>query len=233
LNEQGPSGGLCTLDCANNHDACKQADPASECIVLNDRGTADATDDIAVCFQVCRLGDATAGDDKCRGRADLVCAERTAGTGVGYCRPACRADQDCDERHCNLSTGLCSDEAPKGEPIGASCDLAAPACRGGCIDHGSGYTECSGVCSLHTPGCGQDTVKGPPYDYWCLLDPSNRGGKGDLGYCTQLCDCDDDCGRADAVCQPDDTLKGDSRRKGVCGSLTFASGTPRPNLPCR
>ena len=233
LDHEGPSGGLCTLDCAKDHGGCEKADPGSTCVVLDDRGTDDASDDIAVCFPTCKLGDPTLEDDKCRGRDDLVCAERTAGTGLGYCRPACRADQDCGERRCDLSTGLCGSKAPSGDPIGAKCDLAAPACQGGCIDHGSGYAECSGVCSFGTPGCGQQPAAGPPYDYLCLLDPSNHGGKGDLGYCTQLCDCDDDCGRADAVCQPRDTLEVESGRKGVCGSVTYASGAARPNLPCR
>lgn len=230
---EGPAGGLCVLDCARDADVCEKADPGSKCVVLDNRGTTDKTDDTAICLPTCKLGDPAKDDDKCRGRIDLVCGEDTAGTGLGFCRPACRADIDCGDRHCNLSTGLCGDQAPEGAGIGAACDPAMPACAGGCIDHGSAYAECSGVCRFNTPGCGQDPAGAKPYDYFCYLDPSGQAGEGDLGYCTRACDCDDDCGRDDAVCEPRSKLAVETGRAGVCGSKTFASGGTRPGLPCK
>jgi hypothetical protein len=107
--------------------------------------------------------------DKCRGRLDVVCAEAPAGSGTGYCRPACRGDLDCGSRFCNLATGLCADRAAAGDEIGAECDPDATAatCAGACIEHGTTYAECSGVCSYGTPGCGQagdeDRVKVRPW----------------------------------------------------------------------
>jgi hypothetical protein len=230
---EGPSSGLCVLPCQGDDSVCAVADPATTCVVLDDRGSSDTTDDAAYCLPTCTLGAPAPNDDKCRGRIDLVCSEATAGTGVGYCRPACRSDLDCAERVCDLRTGLCADDKPTGDAIGSACDPAQPSCAGGCVDHGSNYAECSGVCRLNTPGCGQRSSSGPPYDYWCYLDPSNAGGDGDLGYCTRACDCDDDCGRADAVCEPRSSLAGDTGRKGLCASKVFASGGARPNLPCR
>jgi hypothetical protein len=224
---------LCVLDCARDASVCEAADASSKCVVLDDKGTTDKADDVAFCLPRCALGDPATNDDKCRGRIDLVCNEDTAGTGLGYCRPACRADLDCGTRRCDLRTGLCSDMPPAGDPIGAACDVGMSKCAGGCIDHGSNYAECSGVCSFGTPGCGQDPSAAPPYNFFCYLDPSGRGGAGDLGYCTRVCDCDDDCARADAVCEPQDSLKAKTGRAGVCASKTFASGGTRPSIPCK
>lgn len=233
IHGEGPAAGLCVLDCARDDSVCQKTDAGSTCVVLDDRGTSATRDDTAFCLPKCTLGDPPANDDKCRGRIDLVCSEETAGTGLGYCRPACRADLDCGSRHCDLRTGLCGDDTPQGDAIGSACDPAMPKCSGGCIDHGASYAECSGVCRLNTPGCGQDPAAGAPYDYYCYLDPSGGGGEGDLGYCTRVCDCDDDCGRDDAVCEPHDKLKSKTGRAGVCASKVFASGGARPSLACR
>jgi len=230
---EGPSAGLCVVECARDAGLCAELDEATTCVILDDRGSTSTSDDAAFCLPTCTLGDPGAGEDKCRGRIDLVCAEETAGTGLGYCRPACRSDLDCGDRLCNLRTGFCTDSAPAGDPIGSDCDPAAPQCAGGCIEHGSSFAECSGVCRLGTPGCGQDTADGPPFDFYCYLDPAGEGGEGDLGYCAKVCDCNDECGRADAVCEPRESLTEATGRQGVCASATFSSGGGmRPNIPC-
>lgn len=229
---EGPSAGLCVLNCLADPSVCEAADPETTCVVLDARGTDDTTDDTAFCLPSCKVGDPPESQYKCHGRVDMVCSEQTAGTGVGYCRPACRSDLDCGRRQCDLRTGLCSDETLRGDPIGSACNPAEPTCAGGCVDHGSDWAECSGVCRLNTPGCGQTSSSGPPYDFWCFLDPSNHGGEGDLGYCTRACDCNDDCARADAVCEPRQSLSRSTGRNGICASRVFASGGVRPNLPC-
>jgi hypothetical protein len=232
LQGAGPSGGLCLVECARDPSSCESSYPNTQCVVMDRGATSETIDDDAFCLPTCRLGEAEAGDDKCRGRVDLVCAEDIAGTGVGYCRPACRADPDCGERFCDLSTGLCHDERASGDGIGAPCNPAAPQCSGGCVEHGSSYAECSGVCRLNSPGCGQLPSSRPPYDFWCYLDPSRVGGDGDLGYCTRACDCDEDCGREDAVCSPEEELASQTGRRGVCASKQYASGGARPGIPC-
>jgi hypothetical protein len=230
---EGPSAGLCVISCAANHAGCAASEPNSTCVVLDDNGTPSVPDDdAAFCLPTCKLGPAAASDDKCRSREDLVCSETATGAGAGYCRPACRNDVDCAPRVCDLKTGLCGDTAAVGQPIGSTCDPENSDCAGGCIAHSSTYAECSGVCSFGTPGCGQ-TQSSPPFDFYCELDPSTNSGPGDLGYCSKLCDCDDDCGRADAVCQPETALAAETGRAGVCASTMYASGGPRPNLPCK
>jgi hypothetical protein len=234
LGGEGPSAGICLARCVPDYDFCQELDARSKCIVLSDGGTpGQDADDIAYCLPGCELGTQPNEEDKCRGRIDLVCAESPAGSGVGYCRPACRADVDCDGRFCNLATGLCGDIPFSGDPIGAACDPEASAvsCAGGCIDHGAGYSECSGVCSYGTAGCGE-TGASLPLDTFCFLDPTTGSGAGDLGYCAKLCDCDDDCGRDDAVCEPQPDLEESTGRVGVCGSRTFSSGGDRDNTPC-
>jgi hypothetical protein len=214
-----------------DHDFCNQIDATAKCIVIWDGGTPNKTaDDAAYCLPGCKLGTQPSEADKCRGRVDMVCTESAAGSGSGYCRPACRSNIDCGGRACNLKTGLCGDQAPGPDPIGAPCDTTADMCSGGCIQHGGTYQECSGVCSYGTAACGQTSSRAP-LNYYCYQDPATISGDGDLGYCSRLCDCDKDCGRADAVCEPKASLQSKTGRAGVCGSSTFPSGAKRPNTP--
>jgi hypothetical protein len=223
---EGPSAGLCVSPCTDDGD-CSEHDDAS-CVTLF-RGESG---DVSYCLPGCSIGDPEKNDDKCRGRVDLVCSEAPAGSGSGYCRPACRSDLDCAPRICNPRTGLCGDSAPQGDPIGAACDPNASECAGGCIAHGGGFSECSSVCSVGTPSCGQPNASSPPFDFYCYLEPVTNSGQGDLGYCSRLCDCNDDCDRPDAVCEPKSKLESETQRRGVCSPRTFASGAERPNLPC-
>ena len=231
IHGEGPSAGMCLAKCLVDHDFCVDFDATSKCFVLDDGGTADAADDVAYCLPGCKLGMHPDDKDKCRSRVDLVCSEAVAGSGVGYCRPACGRDLDCAPRTCDIATGLCGDSAPSGDPIGSSCDATSSKCAGGCIAHGRSYSECSGVCSFGTPGCGQSRLD-PPLDYYCAEDPTTGSGKGDLGYCSRLCVCDRDCGRPDAVCEPRPDLMAKTGRAGVCGSKTLSSGAARKSTPC-
>ena len=234
ISGQGPSSGLCLSRCLPEHDFCQELDARSKCIVLDDSGTpSEELDDVAYCLPGCELGAQPNELDKCRSRPDLVCTEALIGSGVGYCRPACRGDVDCGSRFCDLGTGLCADARPKGDPIGAECDpnASSTTCAGGCIAHAGSYAACSGACSYDTPGCGQ-IGEDRPLDFFCYLNPSAATGAGDLGYCARACDCDDNCDREDAVCEPDPVLAEKTGRPGVCGSKTFPSGGARPNTPC-
>lgn len=229
---EGPSGGLCLARCVFGHDFCNAVDARAKCVVLDDRGTPSPDDDVSYCMPGCAIG-VSKDPDKCRSREDLVCTEGTLGSGVGYCRPACRNDTDCKPRYCDIATGLCGDTAPSGDPIGADCMPTNSTCAGGCFTNVGNYNECSGVCSYGEPGgCGQARTS-PPYDFFCYVDGAIGAGAGDLGYCSRVCNCDGDCGRPDAVCEPTPDLTGKTGRSGVCGSKTFANGTPRKNIPCQ
>jgi hypothetical protein len=230
---EGPSGGLCLARCVPDHDFCNTLDEKAKCRVIDNRNTPTVDDDLAYCFPGCSLGTASGDPDKCRSRPDVLCQEQPVGSGVGICIPVCRSDIDCRPRFCNLNTGMCSDAAPAGLPIGAACDPSptAPAqCAGFCEPHLASYAECSGLCSYGEPGaCGQ-TRTSPPYDFFCYTDVG-ESGPGDLGHCAKVCNCDDDCDRTDAVCEPAD-LSAKTGRSGVCGSKLLPNGTPRKNRPC-
>jgi hypothetical protein len=179
----------------------------------------------------CKINDAK-DPDKCRSRDDLVCFERVLGSGIGYCKPACRKDSDCSPRFCDLGTGLCADAPRTGDAIGALCDPANDTCAGVCHQYSGGYTECTGICSYGEPGaCGQ-TRTSPPYDYFCYTEDALKSGPGDLGLCAKTCGCDDDCGRPDQVCEPNSALVAKTGRQGICGSKAFANGTLRTSHPC-
>lgn len=231
VGNEGPSGGLCLARCLPDHDFCNGLDAKAKCIVVDDAGTTTTEDDIAYCMLGCTIADAK-DPDKCRSRDDMVCFERVLGSGIGYCRPACRSDSDCKPRFCDLGTGLCGDAARTGDPIGTLCDPANDTCAGRCFQHAGGYTECSGICNYHVAGaCGQ-TRTDPPYDYFCDTDDALGSAEGDLGWCSKVCNCDADCGRPDTVCEPNSDLASKTGRSGVCGSKVFANGTPRKNRPC-
>lgn len=236
INGSGPSAGICLARCIPEHDFCKELDARSKCIVVDNGGTtANTLDDIAYCLPGCQMGTQANDLDKCRGRVDMVCSESLLGSGTGYCIPACRADLDCAGRHCNLESGLCQDTAPAGDPIGAACTPGqATSCSGKCVDEGAAYAECTGSCSFGTPGCGQNDNT-LPLKFYCYKDPSKglgtAPGSGDLGYCAKLCDRDADCGRTDAACEPQPSLKPKTGRAGVCGSKMLPGGGVRPNSP--
>jgi hypothetical protein len=228
---EGPSSGMCVARCVPGSDICSAVDGRAKCKVLDDRGTPTVDDDVAYCFAGCSIGADTKDSDKCRSRSDVVCREDPKDSGEGICIPACRGDIDCRPRFCNLATGLCSDAAPVGLPLGAACNPNATECAGVCIPHLASYAECSGICSYGEPGCGE-TRTSPPYDYFCYTDEARGSGAGDLGYCTKVCNCDADCDRADAVCEPAPDLASKTGRSGICGSRLLPGGTPRSNRPC-
>ena len=229
IDGQGPAKGICTADCSTDASVCAGFEPESVCQAISVGKPGGA----AYCFAGCSLGEPGFGADKCRGRSDLACSETAAGSGQGYCRPACQNDPHCGSRFCDLSTGLCGDAKRTGDAVGAYCDANQPSCAGACLPHG-GYSECSGACTLGAVGCGENRDDGPPYDAFCLLEPSSLSALGDLGYCAKLCDCDGECGRPDAVCQPlAAQQRSETGRKGSCASTTFVGGSVRPGIPCQ
>ncbi len=227
---EGPSSGMCLQQCIVAHDFCTSVDATAQCVVLDDKGTADTSDDLSYCMPGCKIGKQPASADKCRGRVDLVCSETPVGSGAGYCRPACRNDVDCAPRKCDLRTGLCGDATPSGDPIGIACAPGSATCAAACYAASDTFDECSGVCSYGTEGCGQTTF--PPLDFFCAIPVAAGSGPGDLGYCAKLCDCDDDCGRQDAVCEAESSLVSSAGRHGYCASKALPTGGTRTGLPC-
>jgi hypothetical protein len=228
---EGPSSGMCLTRCLVDHNLCNEVDATAKCVVVDDGGTSSTSDDIAYCLPGCKLGTQPDSQDKCRGRVDLACNEDPVGAGAGYCKPVCRSDIDCAPRMCDLATGLCADAAAPGPAIGSSCDPSNSNCPGGCYSPTSSYSECSGLCNYGTQGCGESSDL--PFDSFCAIGGAVTSGPGDLGYCAKLCDCDADCGRSDAVCEPKSGYSAKTGHTGVCGSKTLPSGAARANSPCK
>ncbi len=185
----GPSGGYCTVSCANDAAVCSQYTNAI-CV----EGSSPTE---AFCFEGCTRGQVA----KCDGRVDVACFGFAVGAA---CLPTCGTDSQCPEgRFCDLVSGVCVDEQPQGDPIGTPCELGgANTCAGFCDDFG-GYGLCTGFCTvgLDAPGCGIDPADGVNTgDPFCLPLFSQTDAAGDTGECIQRCDCNGNCFDSQALC---------------------------------
>jgi hypothetical protein len=211
LGAGGPSRGYCTRPCASLAE-CTAVDPASACAVLAGQN---------VCARLCQSQAPLAGEAKCLDRPELTCAslaalgdeEPSAEPQLGICVPACQSDAGCPGRRCDLRTGLCTDEAPRGTPIGSACDGGAERCSGGvCLGREAQTgTFCSAYCTLGLAGCGFDGSEAS-IDAACLAPQIPGEGQGDRGVCFELCDEAEDCLQPGAVCVPEPQ----NGRAGVC-----------------
>jgi hypothetical protein len=226
----GPPNGYCAGDCTEGIEACAALDPSSVCVRFETgAGTA------AFCLERCRVGGAQV---KCHNRPDVACDDAggpVPAGGEGFCRPTCRGDVDCGVRRCDLGSGFCVDEPlPAGAlPIGSPCNPAATteSCNGACFpltNDPSGPGMCGGLCTLGAVGCGEEPNTA------CLFALSDANpGRGDLGLCGQLCNCDDDCTANQRVCRP---FPADEAQAagflGYCGGAVDPSGAATDHLAC-
>jgi hypothetical protein len=237
-----PAGGLCTQVCANDAD-CRPLDPSAVCATL---GEAPLTNGFAtrpvprLCLLGCSLG--APGGSKCRGRGDLACrpfaphgveqceqeGELCPGGGLCYrdqcrglaCGPRCNSDQDCASgRTCEPITGLCVEEEPRQVPVGRFCNGDVPAlsdCGGGiCFaqidEDGIKLKEsCTLSCTVGQRCAGGNGA--------CVQQRLSETAVGDIAYCQQLCDGDEDCIYPDDVCHFFDDPEVEERYggRGVC-----------------
>jgi hypothetical protein len=230
----GIANGFCTLDCSadilspiSSESAC--ASISSTAICFQHSATS------AFCTQPCAGGPVAQPTGKCHGRQDVACSGTSAGL-EGYCAPTCRGDFECAGRKCDLAEGLCVDSLGPGRslPIGAKCDPNASSdpCEGVCVGIDDGQVPltvgfCSGYCRLGDRlGCGVDPLSTGPVAAACLLGTTLDSDYGDLGFCSQLCDCNNDCTDPDFVCDPVVGLQALSGRVGACTSATAVNGDP-------
>ncbi|HWO10046.1 MAG TPA: hypothetical protein VNN80_11220, partial [Polyangiaceae bacterium] len=131
------------------------------------------------------------------------------------CVPVCTSDASCGEgQFCNLDpTGaaLCSATAPAGTgDTGAPCTdaTAATDCKSGmCLTLQAAATGeatvgfCSSYCTFgnFNEGCGYNPADATREAY-CAQPVDPNGDIGDLGFCVELCDTQEDCGQADWDC---------------------------------
>lgn len=221
----GVSHGICTLDCSadilaavSDVGTCSKVDATAICV-----GTTPAK---AYCLESCTVGPPSAAENKCHNRKDMACSD-PRDRGIGYCKPVCRGDFDCGKRFCDLSSGVCVDKIDSSRklPIGSKCDPNSDVdpCHGACVGilEGDASTTqvgfCSGYCKLgEQNGCGFDPSS-TSVDAFCLFGTSQLSDFADLGFCAQVCDCNDDCLNPDFVCSTVTGLSDIISRPGACG----------------
>lgn len=203
----GPAGGYCTMRCRYSSE-CAELFPGARCTPVREE------DPSGVCLQPCVSNARSL--STCHGRIDLACVEPLAPTTASLCYPTCGTHDDCGDRYCDLLLGVCVDSAPEGKGVGEPCDAndsAQTECQGVCWQSGSGEDGeglCTGFCTLGTIGCNSDPENVQPGDGACLFAPQPTGqGVQDLGFCGQVCQCDDDCSAPGSSCVelPDEGLQ--------------------------
>ena len=206
-----------------------------------------------LCFEGCTLGASVT--TKCGGVSHVACAPLGAATAAGYCRPVCSTNADCPSGACDPARGVCVAGAVTDTTFGLRCsaggdggaDGAAPdgansdgassgpdaggphACGDVCVALGSASDVCSRRCVFgSTDECAP--ASGGLRRGACLF-VTTGGSIGDLGYCGELCDCNDDCVEPSFVCDAfsSASLSNAFGRKGVCTPPELVLNRP---LPC-
>ena len=244
IDGQGPPGGLCTADCANDAAICDKLEKNAKCI-----GFPEQTSPARYCMEACEFGDpGTAKANKCHGRVDMGCAPIVV-PGLGevarVCLPNCNSDADCGgSLACDHGTGRCVAAPPTGDPVGTPCSLTNDTCRGFCekLDlpaTGGSTTLCAERCTAGAVAeskvsCDWDKSSATPAPAACIYYPGAvvAPGFGDRGACGQLCDCNAQCKGTGLVCQPLpaglDTL---FKRKGQCSAPVQTDAGLSPGIP--
>jgi hypothetical protein len=176
------------------------------------------------CLPTCEPGSEIS-PDKCHERVPgLACVEDEEDAEAGVCLPLCQGDAECGgDLFCNPSTGLCASAESEGDPIGTACsaDGGESGCRDECLpvyenasDDEPLYEVCAEGCTFGW-ACGWDDMDSAAEGICDSL--SDDAEVGDLGWCRQLCRCNDDCRHPELVCLPLDPDSLDIfRRAGFC-----------------
>jgi hypothetical protein len=230
-----PPDGMCVADCSDDERACAQFEDAvcvSVGAVDDDADAGRSASAPALCFEGCRLG--AAEQSKCHGRARVACAPIEDSPDAGsFCRPLCANDEECGARACDPAHGVCTDGVESDRTFGLRCEAEAQAgvdsdadagsdasagalCAGLCVQLNAAPALCSRRCVFGAAGeCAP--ASGGLRRGACVF-ASEGGGIGDVGYCGELCDCNDDCIEATFVCDAfeDKALESAFGHAGVC-----------------
>lgn len=231
----GPVEGTCVADCTGNKQACEAFTNAG-CVLVSaeeqsDQKQSESEENKALCFELCILGSGQKSDAKCHGRAMVACEELAPEESeedltAGFCRPLCITDDDCEDRICDSFHAVCVDKTEAVESYFAQqCDpkYSFEQCDGICLTLSDASTGiCTRRCKFgRTDNCAPEDY--PVSEGGCLFAAAG-GSIGDVGFCGQLCDCDDDCIEIDYLCDAfnDVILETSFGRKGVCVPLSAA-----------
>lgn len=237
----GPPQGLCVADCSTNVDLCKAYSGAA-CVSSQQAET--ETQRRALCMPTCNLNLGTKTDFACSSVPSSACEALVNGKGAeGYCRPFCIFDSECSTGHCDRQFGVCIAEAPAATllPFGSTCTSASQ-CDGTCLLLNShGAKVCTNRCvygfadeyGKDIKECG--TQGAPPFAGVCLYATS-AAVYGNLGYCTPLCNCDDECATG-FVCRAFSTENDAGTaaalgHKGMCVPALDGNGVAALGTPC-
>lgn len=209
--------GTCAVDCSQDPGICNRLPSDAVCVKastgeISMESMAADGDDRAYCFESCTLGDEASG--RCHDRDDVACS--SLAEGAAFCRPLCSSDTECPGKFCDPLLGVCVEEAVQGANLGTECDADAddPGCQGLCLTL-EDVSACTSRCIYGSAGdCGNSELGRPGL---CFI-PEGEGSIGDVGFCSQLCDCDGQCFHAGMICDPflDPPLEELLHAKGVC-----------------
>jgi hypothetical protein len=185
-----------------------------------------------LCIRTCLSQDPrTLSENKCLGRRDVACqSEAYLGLAMfsgnrqrGWCYPQCGSDEDCAGRRCDLARGICVDTVTEGLPIGARCEQNGECAGRLCVGLTATESYCSAPCVFgQRLGCGAGAsgarVAG-------CYEPQLQGflsaeGRGDVGYCRELCAEASDCVQAATrgwVCETSPVVEQFFSAPGFCG----------------
>jgi len=245
-----PSEGVCVATCQ----AAGDCSPFSNavCVDVSDSQGASASNMTGLCMEQCLIGESST--QKCHGGAHVACTSLTDQGSTGYCRPVCASDAECSSGACDPQRGVCvtrrvtdttfgqvcdtmssgvgaggADNAAGGEggtfeagAAGAASDETAAACAGQCLKLNGASSVCSRRCVFgNTDECAPATG-GLRRGACVFVTPG--GTIGDLGYCAELCDCNQDCVEQTFTCEAfdDASLESAFGRKGTCVPPDYA-----------
>jgi hypothetical protein len=232
--------GTCAVDCSEDPGICGRLSSAAVCVKAStgeiSMESMAGDDERAYCFQSCNLGDEAS--SRCSNRDDVACSGLT--DGAAFCRPLCSSDAQCAGKYCDPLLGVCVDEPAVGANLGAQCDPDAddPGCQGLCLTVGD-VSSCTSRCVYgRADDCGNSELSRPGL---CFI-PEGAGSIGDVGFCSQLCDCNGQCFHSGMICDPfmDPPLEELLGAKGVCvprsggqdAGADGGAGVTTEGIPC-
>lgn len=217
----GPPQPTCVADCTLDERACVAFSNA-RCV---DVSRSALHEERALCLETCPFGEPV--PEKCHGREDVACESTSAG---GFCRPLCSTDGDCGAGlRCAPDLGVCQpeDDSPS-EPLalGAGClpeqEPGETGCSGICVQNGAAGV-CSTRCVFGSLAACTETEPATMGTACVLVSPG--GTIGDVGFCSPLCECDQDCPPGTLCSAFDEAVLTDAfGAQGSCVPANGASG---------
>lgn len=228
-----PTEGICVADCSLDDSVCDDFADAT-CVESSRQGgeSIGGTVSNALCLPSCSPAHGSLDEPACEATPGSLC-EPLTDDGMGICRPVCNFDEQCASGHCDRQLSVCVANATHYEvELGTSCDPDANTCNGVCLTLSTGYSVCSARCRFGSAEeCGSSSAS--ELSAVCAFAAPD-GGLGDLGYCAELCDCDDDCSHKDFVCEafPSASLQTTLGHQGICTAPVDSIGETHDGTSC-